>query len=111
VGIDDFRADAVQIAGECILELPCSTFYDENAFIPCWERAERELEPNGGTRRFCQAWSTRWFECGSWYPVEQCESDWVTSSSAYLERALSCIERTCEELPACVENLAGGGSD
>lgn len=109
-GLEDIRADAVQIAGECILEIPCSRFYDDDAFVPCWERAERELEPTSSTRRFCQTWTTRWFECGSSYPVEECEVDWVTSSSGYLERMSACIERPCDELVACVENVSGGGS-
>jgi hypothetical protein len=109
-GLDDLRADAVQIAGECILDLPCSRFYEPDAFVPCWERAERELEPNGSTRRFCKAWSTRWFECGFSYSIEECESDWVASSARYLERMSVCIERPCDQLDGCVDDVVAGGT-
>ena len=109
-GLEDLRADAVQIAGECIMDLPCSQFYDPDAFVPCWERAEQKLEPSGATRRFCRAWSTRWFECGSSYSIEECEADWVTRSASYLERMSACIERSCELLAACVDDVAAGGS-
>jgi hypothetical protein len=91
-GLENLRADAVEIAGECILELPCATFFAADAFVPCWERAERELDPTDSTRRFCRAWSTRWFECGASYSIEECETDWVTNSSAYLDRMLTCVE-------------------
>ena len=110
-GLENLRAEAVEIAGECILELPCAKFFAEDAFVPCWERAERELEPNESTRRFCEAWSTRWFECGSSYSIEDCESDWATGSSILFDRLSACIASSCELIGPCTENITGGGSD
>lgn len=109
-GLENVRPDAVEIVAECVLDLPCSGFFDSDAFTPCWDRAEREVEPAESLRRFCQTWSTRWFECGSSYPIEQCESEWVLSSRRYLERILACADRPCEEIGECSLSVESGGA-
>ena len=106
-GLGNFRAEAVEIVANCILDIPCSRFYGEDAFIPCWERAEREVEPSQATRRFCQAWSSRWFECGYSYSVDECEDDWATNSAAYLERISACMDQPCELIEACALDVQG----
>lgn len=109
-GLENIRPEAVEVAANCILDIPCSRFYDEMAFVPCWERAEREVEPNRPVRRFCQAWSSRWFECGFTYPVAECEKDWAINSASYLERISTCMDRPCASLEECaLEIQAGGG--
>jgi hypothetical protein len=109
-GLGDLRPEAVEIADKCILQLPCATFYDDGAFVPCWEKAARELGPTESTRRFCIEWSTRWFECGSAYSVEKCESDWANDNAGYLERMSVCIESDCDSLDACAQNVQAGGA-
>jgi hypothetical protein len=98
-----YRPEAVQIIASCVREISCGSYFVEGSFEPCWDRAERELEPTRRLRSFCRSWSERWFECGSWYAVEACELDWVLYKGWFLERVLECTEGTCEALPGCTE--------
>jgi hypothetical protein len=109
-GLENVRPEGVKIVAECILEISCSRFFDDQAFVPCWDRAEREIEPTESTRLFCLPWSTRWFECGYSYSIEQCESDWAINSGHYLERMLACVASECTFLESCAENVQSGGS-
>ena len=104
-GIENYRPEGVEIVAECILDLPCSKFYGNDSFIPCWERAEREIDPTASTRRFCRAWSTRWFECGASYSIETCESEWAINSASFLEKMSVCIESSCATIEACADNV------
>ena len=105
--LDRIRPEAVQIIATCIREISCATFFVENSFAPCWDEAERKLEPTKSLRRFCQAWSQRWYECGSSYAIDECESDWLLDTADSLERMLSCVDVECEMLPACVDAISG----
>lgn len=106
-GLDHYRPEAVEIAVECIVEVPCSRFYEEGAFLPCWDEARKELGPNRSVREFCQVWSRRWYECGSTYSTEECEFDWAVDGADYLEAMLACTDVACDAVPACVDRVAG----
>jgi hypothetical protein len=106
-GLGNFRPEAVEIVANCILDISCARFYADEAFVPCWERAEREVEANQTTRRFCQAWSSRWFECGGRYSIEECENDWDILSAGYLDRISGCMMEPCEAIEACALSVEG----
>jgi hypothetical protein len=107
-GVQNFRPEAVEVVANCILEISCSQFYEPESFAPCWARARREIEPNQTVRRFCQTWSSRWFECGAWYSTEECESDWAILSGGYLDRILVCKDEPCDSIEACSLAVQGG---
>jgi hypothetical protein len=101
--LEGMRPEAMQVIARCIVEIPCTSFFDEGAFDPCWERAREELGPTQSVRDFCQEWSRRWYECGYSYPVEMCEFDWGINKADRLERVLLCTDLPCEELDACTD--------
>jgi len=105
VWFDRYRPEAIQIVASCIRDVSCASFFVEGSFDPCWDRAQRELDPTQSLRRFCRSWSERWFECGSSYAVEECEFDWGLNAAWFLERMLECTEGTCEALPQCTDTV------
>jgi hypothetical protein len=106
-GLACVRPVAMQLITECIIEVPCASFLDEDSFEPCWDRAGRDVEPIQKLRSFCQAWSRRWFECGAHYPIDDCEDDWSIYHGWFLDRNLACTTSACADFAACTQAVSG----
>lgn len=105
---ENIRTDAVEIIVDCYMDLTCGEFQGPVAFDICWDRAEAKVRPNQTTRSFCFAWSTRWFECGSTYPTEQCEAEYKMFSASFFDRLTECEVLDCAAFDACTDAAAGG---
>jgi hypothetical protein len=105
-GLDRMRPEAVEVIANCVRTLSCSAYFGEEPW-PCWEEAKLGVDTTAAARRFCKSWSPRWFECGSFYSVAECEFDWSPYQPSFLERLDACTKLDCAEFFDCVDAVLG----
>jgi hypothetical protein len=74
----------------------------------CWDRARAEVAPSAHLLEFCPPYATSAFECGYWFPVEDCRIQLNIWTDAFLDSLAACTrEATCDATDACLEARFG----
>ena len=72
-------------------------------------KARAAIQPTLASRAFCQDYAQAWFECGDYYPLDDCERSFSMWNPAFYDRLTPCEqEATCDGLDACVRGVFGG---
>ena len=97
-----YRREAIDTVAACIRELSCAEFREPDAYIPCWERAEADIDPTPETRAFCADFSEVRFECGGSYSTSACEYDYSILTDEFLSELAECnASPSCKGVEAC----------
>jgi hypothetical protein len=100
--LHSYRREALDVIAACIREIDCAVFFEPDAYVPCWERAEAELDPTAETRAFCAGYAEIWFECGGLYSTSECEIDYGVLNDGFLSELAECnASPSCKDFEAC----------
>ena len=106
--INALRPEAAVVVGDCISRLDCDTLFNGTT-AACWDRARAETPPSAHLIDFCPGYSTYAFECGYWFPVEDCETKLNIWTDSFLDALTACTqEPTCDATDACLKQEFGG---
>ena len=97
------RREVAAAVGACLAAEPsCQTILD-GPYDACWDRARAEVAPSAHLLEFCPAYAMSTFECGYWYPVEDCRTQMNIWTDDFLDDLAACTrEATCEATDACL---------
>lgn len=113
-GLASLSAGGATALVPCLEGLTCSSLVDHRLTAaesnPCWEQAKLSVEVTPRDRSFCAEYARVWFECGSSYPVAECEVEYAMLASPLLDRLASCArETTCDAFVACDRSVKQAG--
>jgi hypothetical protein len=94
--------------GDCVAKLDCDTVFN-GTIDACWDLARAETPPSAHLISFCPGYATNAFECGYWFPVEECQARLDIWNDAFLDALAACTKAaTCEATDACLQQEFGG---
>jgi len=96
----------------CLAGLTCDVFTSATAWrdetTACRDQARAAIQPTLASRAFCQDYAQAWFECGDYYPLDDCERSFSMWNPAFYDRLTPCEqEAICDGLDACVRGVFG----
>lgn len=102
-GLHSYRRETLEVVAACIREIDCAAFFEPDAYVPCWEHAEAEVDPTAQTRAFCADFSEVWFECGASFSTSECESEYGILTDEFLSELAECNASppSCKDFEAC----------
>ena len=72
--LTSIRREVAAVVGACLAEESCDTIWN-GPYDACWDRARAEVAPSAHLLEFCPGYATSAFDCGYWFPVEDCRID------------------------------------
>ena len=106
--LTSIRREVAAAVGACLAAEPsCQTILD-GPYDACWDRALAEVAPTPHLLEFCPAYAESAFECGFWFPVEDCRIELNYWTDDFLDSLVACTqEATCDAENACLRARFG----
>jgi hypothetical protein len=95
------RPSALLHVAKCLKGSSCVDLESDTAFQQCTERAARAEPLREAVIEYCQSAAKSYFECGSFWPVEECSQSAGVWEDEVLADAGQCHERECDALFDC----------
>lgn len=102
--VDKMRFDFVGRMLLCLDGASCAALKEGSAWRGCHEGMLKTLPVTDALRRFCFASSRRAARCGRAADADQsaCLTKFRYQSDEALTASLTCLEKACDEVPACM---------
>jgi hypothetical protein len=105
--LTSIRREVAAVVGACLAEESCTTIIN-GPFDACWDRARAEVAPTTHLLEFCPGYATSAFECGYWFPVEECRNALNIWTDDFLDGLAACTQQTtCDAEDACLDRRFG----
>lgn len=105
-GLVVFSVSGARALEPCLSALDCNALSVDSvwdaALDACWVEAQERVEISPRARTLCVDYAAEWFECGSWWSVEDCEQNYSMWKGEVVEDTFACIDAPdCDALKAC----------
>lgn len=103
------RPAALEAVADCLPTRSCAELDGEQPFSACFDQYEEHPILTPPLIDYCESAALHYFECDTWWSVDECTHAMSIFSDETLIDAQRCHTFDCERLRSCEANVFGGG--